>query len=101
MQQIAQSDTFKQNFRRRKNKRIEKLYRNRLRLFVKDPHHPSLNVHPLKHGLKGHWSFSLTDDEEADDYRVIFKKTRKGYRFVDFGTHDQLYRTGKRQGDDR
>ncbi len=59
---------------------------------MKNPYDPSLNLHPLKRDWDGRFRFSLTDDEGPDDYRVIFKKTKQGYRFVAFGTHDQLYR---------
>jgi mRNA-degrading endonuclease YafQ of YafQ-DinJ toxin-antitoxin module len=68
------------------------LFEKRLTLFQKNPHDPALDTHPLKYEWEGYSSFRLTSDEGADDFRVIFEKVRGGYRFVDFGTHDQLYR---------
>ena len=92
MATIKLSSVFKEHFRRRANKQIRALFEKRLMIFRKNPHDPSLNTHPLKYDWEGHFSFSLTDDEGPDDFRVIFKKTKNGYRFVEFGTHDQLYR---------
>src|SRR5947209_8672338 len=97
MGKIMLSSVFKEHFRQRANKRIRTLFESRLRLFQKNPYDPSLNTHPLKHEWEGHESFSLTKDEGSDDYRVIFKRTKRGYRFVEFGTHDQLYRPWKRR----
>jgi mRNA-degrading endonuclease YafQ of YafQ-DinJ toxin-antitoxin module len=83
---------FKARFKRRANKRIRRLFAEGLTLFEKNPHDPSLNAHPLQYGLEGYWSFSLTDDDGPDDFRVIYRKTKDGYALLDFGTHDQIYR---------
>src|SRR5947208_2719421 len=92
MARVSRTKRFKARLRARANKRIRAMFDRRLTLFQKDPHNPLLNAHPLKHDLEGFWSFSLTDDEGLDDYRVIYKRTKDSYILYDFGTHDQLYR---------
>jgi mRNA-degrading endonuclease YafQ of YafQ-DinJ toxin-antitoxin module len=100
MKQVSFSDTFTRHFKRRANSRIKRLYRARLMLFLKDPFDPSLRTHALRHGWEGHWSFSLDERESGGtDYRVVFTKARQGYRFVDFGTHDQLYRPWRKRSE--
>jgi mRNA-degrading endonuclease YafQ of YafQ-DinJ toxin-antitoxin module len=96
MAKVTRTQRFNAQLKRRANNRIRRLYDERLRLFQKNPHDPSLNAHPLKHDLKGYWSFGLTGDEGTDDFRIIYRKTREGYVFFDFGTHDQLYRPWRR-----
>ena len=62
-------------------------------LFLKKPYDPSLRNHELEHQWSGYRSFSLTDDDGPDDYRVVFKRVgRSTCLFAEFGTHDQLYR---------
>ena len=89
---IKKTPTFERHYDERANSRIKALFRKKVRVFVKKPHDTSLNLHALKYEWAGHFSFSLTDDQGPDDYRVILKKTKVAYRFVDFGTHNQLYR---------
>ena len=73
---------------------MEKLFEQRRRVFRRNPHDPSLRNHELSYDRAGQRSFSLTDDNGADDYRIIFRRTgRRKYLFIDFGTHDQLYRS--------
>lgn len=95
MARITSTKFFRRMLKERANKRIRALFDQRVRLFAKDPYNSLLNVHSLKHRWEGHFSFSLTDDKGTDDFRVIYRKSRRGYRFVDFGTHDQLYRSEK------
>lgn len=92
MARISRTERFQVHLKARANKRVRAIFDRRVKLFQKDPYNPPLNTHPLKHNLEGFWSFSLTDDEGPDDYRVVFKGTKDGYVFYDFGTHDQLYR---------
>ena len=89
---VEPTPAFERHLRQRANRKVRKIYRDRLALFTKNPYDPSLNVHSLKHEYDGYSSFSLTDDEGTDDFRVIFKKTKDSYALFDFGTHDQLYR---------
>jgi mRNA-degrading endonuclease YafQ of YafQ-DinJ toxin-antitoxin module len=91
-QDIDLSPGFKRHFKQRANRRIQKLYRDRLIVFRKNPHDPTLRTHALQYDLESLWSFRLTHDKGPDDYRVIFRKDKSTYVFVDFGTHDQLYR---------
>lgn len=91
--EIEYSDGFIVHFKARANRRTRLLYERRLRVFLKNPHDPSLRNHALDYDWAGVRSFSLTDDDGPDDYRVLFRRIgRKQYLFVDFGTHDQLYR---------
>jgi mRNA-degrading endonuclease YafQ of YafQ-DinJ toxin-antitoxin module len=98
---IERSPGFEQHFKQRANRRIKKLFRERSVLFQKNPHDPSLRTHALSYRWKGHWSFSLTDEKGQDDYRVIFRKERGSTLFVDFGTHDQLYRSSWPRADEK
>jgi mRNA-degrading endonuclease YafQ of YafQ-DinJ toxin-antitoxin module len=92
MARVTRTRRFEAQLKRRANKRIRRLFDQRVRLFQKNPYDPALDIHVLKYDLEGYWSFSLTDDKSADDFRVIYRKTKQGYVFFDFGTHDQLYR---------
>ncbi len=62
-------------------------FRERIVLFVADPTHPSLRVHPLKGKFAGYWSMSITGD-----VRAIYKKEGNDMvLLVLIGTHSQLY----------
>jgi Txe/YoeB family toxin of Txe-Axe toxin-antitoxin module len=92
MVRVKRSTRFKIHFRQRANKRVKALFFQRLKLFQKNPYDPALKLHSLKHKFEGCLSFRLTEDKGTDDFRVILEEVRGGYRFVDFGTHNQLYR---------
>lgn len=96
MTRVTRTRRFNGQFKRRANQPIPPLFAQRLILFQKNPHDPSLRAHALRHDLEGLWSFSLTADEGPDDYRASFRKAKVAYVFVDFGTHDQLYRPWRR-----
>ena len=58
-----------------------------LKLFVKDPFHPTLKTHKLGGPLKGNFAFSL-----GYDLRVVFKFLDKEEVFLEtIGTHDEVY----------
>ena len=96
--EIELSPLFRKNFRQRANRRIEKLFEERLRVFRKNPHDPALRNHVPAYDREGQRSFSLTSDEGPDDFRVIFRRIgRRKYLLVDFGRHDQLYRPWRRK----
>jgi mRNA interferase YafQ len=58
-----------------------------LKLFVKDPFHPTLKTHKLGGPLKGNYVFSL-----GYDLRVVFKFLNKNEVFLEtIGTHDEVY----------
>jgi len=72
--------------------RIRKSFKERLEIFIGDPHNPQLNNHPLKRNYLGYRSIDITSNwraiyaEKTEDNEVI------AY-FVDIGTHKQLYKT--------
>lgn len=82
---------FHKNFEK-KFKKLSPLLKKRvisaMSVFLENPLDPSLKNHPLKGGLKGKRSFSVTGD-----VRVIFEEY-DGYVLVimlDVGTHNQVY----------
>ena len=67
-------------------KRLKLKTKERMKLFCRDPFHPSLKTHPLKGKLKGYWSFRINRN-----YRVLFEFIDKEMvGFIDIGTH-QIY----------
>ena len=84
-------------FRRRFKKRItsqylKKRFRQRLKLFATNRHHPLLKDHQLGGKLSNFRAFSITDD-----YRVIYHQDSSNQvTFVNVGTHPQVY--GKSKG---
>ncbi len=93
MKTISRTTIFVEHFNRRANTRIKLLFREKFEVFKKNPYDSSLNNHPLKYGLRGLRSWSLTDDSGQDDFRVLYKPEKNGdCSFVDFGTHTQIYR---------
>jgi addiction module RelE/StbE family toxin len=75
-------------------KRLEKLPQEiidladeKVKIFEKNPWHPSLRIHPLKGELKGYWSISI-----SKQYRLIFSHKENGDTlFLSIGKHD-IYR---------
>jgi addiction module RelE/StbE family toxin len=66
---------------------IEEQLSATLKLFVKDPFHPSLKTHKLGGQLKGNYAFSL-----GYDLRVVFKFLGKNEVFLEtIGTHEEVY----------
>jgi mRNA-degrading endonuclease YafQ of YafQ-DinJ toxin-antitoxin module len=58
-----------------------------LKLFIKDPFHPTLKTHKLGGPLKGNLAFSL-----GYDLRVVFKFLDKEEVFLEtIGTHEEVY----------
>ena len=94
MKVINRTTLFDEHFNQRANVHIKQLFRQKLAVFKKNPYDPSLNNHALKHNLTGLRSWSLTDDNGSDDFRVLYKAERNGdCSFIDFGTHNQIYRS--------
>ena len=78
--------TFKKQFKKLPQK-FQDQFDERLRLFLEDPTHPRLRVHPLKGKYAGYWSMNISGDLRAlylqrDDELIIFAL---------IGTHSQLY----------
>jgi mRNA-degrading endonuclease YafQ of YafQ-DinJ toxin-antitoxin module len=89
MVEVAYSKSFKKAF----SKRIkglqpeEKRFYQRLKVFLANPHHPSLKTHKLSGELKDLWSFSIDFD-----LRVVFYfSTASKVVFIDIGSHDEVY----------
>jgi mRNA interferase RelE/StbE len=77
---------FKKQYKKLPQK-LQVQFDDRVRLFVVDPTHPKLRVHPLKGRYKGYWSMSVSGDIRAlyimdGDTIVIFAL---------IGSHSQLY----------
>ena len=60
--------------------------RQRIRLFIKDPLHPSLRNHALKGKYKDYCSINITGD-----IRALYLKHKNEIIFDTIGTHSQLY----------
>jgi mRNA interferase YafQ len=89
MVEIAYSSGFKRAYRRRIKgiNLIEKKFFQRLKLFISNPHHPTLKTHKLSGELRDLWSFSVDYD-----LRVVFYfSTPSKVIFIDIGTHDEVY----------
>ncbi len=88
MVEVAFAVSFKKAFKRRvKGTAMEKKFFQKLEVFLKDTHHPSLKTHKLSGELKDLWSFSI-----EYDLRIVFyfAGSRKVV-FVDIGSHDEVY----------
>lgn len=70
--------------------RIQKSFKEALRLFILDPFDPQLENHPLKDPWKGCRSIDITAD-----YRAIYEEIKEGdvivAHFITIGTHKELY----------
>ncbi len=67
--------------------KLQRQFDERLRIFINDPTHPQLRVHPLKGKYAGYWSMNISGDLRAlylinGDEIIIFAL---------IGTHSQLY----------
>ena len=71
MIEVAFSSSFKRAFKKRikKNKDLERIFWEKLEIFIRNPFAKELRTHKLTGNLKGLWSFSL-----GYDLRVVFKK---------------------------
>ena len=73
----------------RSPQKVKLAFNGRLKLFIKDKHHPLLYNHALTGNYAGFRSISITGDwralySEAENGELIF------FEFI--GTHSQLYR---------
>jgi addiction module RelE/StbE family toxin len=73
-------------------KKLPKTFQNqfdeRLRLFVTDPTHPQLRVHPLMGKFAGYWSMNVNGDLRA----LYLRQGEQIIIFALIGSHSQLYR---------
>lgn len=83
---IHYTPTFKRQYKKLPEK-FKDQFRERLRLFLSDPTHTLLRVHPLKGKFAGYWSMNVNGDIRAL-YRVSGDEI---IIFALIGTHSQLY----------
>ena len=89
MIKIAYSPAFARAYKKQiKNQSgLQKLFSERVDLFIQDPYHPQLRTHKLKGILKDFYSFSLDYD-----LRVIFYfPSENEVIFENIGNHDEVY----------
>lgn len=86
---IFYTNRFRRSFKKRiaKNKLLLSRFKCSIELFVRAPKAPSLKDHLLKGTLSGYRAFSV-----AENTRVVYIETEKEFKFVDIGTHDQVYK---------
>ena len=72
----------------RKNDRLRRETIQAIELFKQDPNSEVLANHQLYGQMQGLWSFSINGD-----YRIIYILSDNGKvaRFLDIGTHDDVY----------
>jgi len=85
--QIEYSKKFIKEFKKCPLK-IKVTFKNRLKIFIDNPHNPILNNHKLSGKLKKYRSININAD-----WRVIFQEMikEKTVYFVAIGTHSKLY----------
>ncbi len=78
-------DSFQKKFTKLLPK-IQEQFRERLRLFLCNPHDIILNNHSVKKVFPGSRSINITGD-----YRAIFYEHGNVAIFIEIGTHAELY----------
>jgi len=71
----------------KKNKRLEGLIEERIKLFISDKTNPSLHLHKLQGNLASDWSISI-----ESNMRIILTYFDENMYFVDIGSHDEVYK---------
>jgi addiction module RelE/StbE family toxin len=86
---IGYDPSFKRAYKKKikRNKQLEELYWDKVKIFMKDPFDERLNTHKLSGELKDLWSFSIGYDMRVAFYFANGNKVV----FVDIGTHDEIY----------
>ncbi len=89
MKPIKRHKNFDKNFKKRiaPNKKVADQSRQRLNLFMLGERGHPLNDHALRGNMKGKRSFSINAD-----IRVIYVEEPDCYKFLDIGTHNQVYK---------
>jgi addiction module RelE/StbE family toxin len=81
---------FTNQFRRQYKKlptKLQQQFDERFQLFIIDPTHPQLRVHPLKGTYAGYWSMNVSGDIRA----LYLHRGDELIIFALIGTHSQLY----------
>ena len=68
-------------------KKFQAQFDDRLKLFIVNPTHPQLRVHPLKGKFSGYWSMNVNGDLRA----LYLKRGEEIIIFALIGTHSELY----------
>ncbi len=88
MKKTVFSPTFQKKLKAisQKDQQLTRKIQKQLRLFQRDPRHPSLRLHKLQGELKDVWSVSVTMS-----FRLLYTEDAE-YYFFDMGEHDEIYR---------
>lgn len=83
---IQYTPDFKKQYKKLQ-KKFQEQFDARLNLFLEDPTHPLLRVHPLKGTIAGYWSMNV-----SGDLRAIYRMDGDDIIiFAIIGTHSKLY----------
>lgn len=85
--QLKQSRIFIKQFNHLPLK-VQDQFQIRLELWLTEPHHPQLHVHPLSGSYTGYWSFNVTGDVRA----LYYFEGEIAVVFAFIGKHGQLYK---------
>lgn len=79
---------FLKNYSKRiaRNLKLEKKFKERLKLFLVNPESPVLKDHKLTGAKKHLRSFSVTGD-----VRTVYRREEDSLYLVDIGSHNQVY----------
>lgn len=85
---VIYTKNFLKNYSKRiaRNLKLEKKFKDRLKLLLVNPENPILKDHRLTGALKYFRSFSVTGD-----IRVVYRKDANNLYLADIGTHNQVY----------
>ena len=89
MIRVAKSARFQRAYKKMIQGRpaLQAKFSEKIRLFIEDPHHPSLDTHSLSGKLDGLWAFSLTFK-----LRVVFAfNDATSVTLENIGPHDAVY----------
>jgi len=78
--ELVYTETFKENYRRLP-KKLQNCFDKKQELFLKNPKHPSLNIHRY-HGKEAIWEGYITEN-----YRFTFAVTESSIIFLNIGPH--------------
>ena len=86
---IEYHKNFVKNFKKRirPNNSLNKKFQERLVLFISDPTNIVLKNHRLTGTKRDLYAFSV-----AGDVRVLYEISGQTYRFIDIGSHNQVYK---------
>jgi mRNA-degrading endonuclease YafQ of YafQ-DinJ toxin-antitoxin module len=87
MKDIKYSNRFVRHYKQRiaRDERLKRDFHESVEAFRED--RTSVNDHALANVMEGQRAFSINDA-----YRVVYIEQEEYYRFLDVGTHEQVYR---------